>query len=82
MPELLAKKADIKAKKTNALMARDPKELQLANLKGQEARALAKLERIKKWPENQQEIATARTEDTLSQIRERISELESPNNPS
>jgi hypothetical protein len=77
MPELLAKKAEAKAKKTNALMARDPKVVQLANLKGQEAGAMAKLERIKHWPENQREIATARTEDTLSQIRERMSVLES-----
>jgi anion-transporting ArsA/GET3 family ATPase len=77
MPEMLAKKAESKASKTRKLMERDPKQVMLANLKGQEQKALEKLERIKNWPENQREIATARTEDTLSQIRERMSELES-----
>lgn len=75
MPELTARKAEPKSK-TRKLMERDPKQVLLAKLKGDEQIAMAKLERIKTWSPELREEATARTEDNLSQIRERMSALE------
>jgi hypothetical protein len=76
MPEMLAKKAEAKATKTRQLLERDPKEVMLTNLQAQEKKAMAKMERIKSWPREHQAVALARTEDTLNQIRERMSQLE------
>jgi hypothetical protein len=79
MPEL--KKPEVKdtAPKTHKLLRRDPKEVMLANLKGMEAAFQAKIERIKNWrtSDSNKELATARAEDNLNNIREMVSGHES-----
>jgi len=74
---MLAKKANEKAERTRKVQERVPSEVQLQNLQAQEKKAVEKLERIKTWPKEHQEIAIAKTEDTLSQIRERMANLAS-----
>jgi len=65
-----------KAVKTAEFQEKQRKELHQKHLKAQESKLVAKLERIKTWPEKDREAATARTEDTLSQIRERMSHVD------
>lgn len=58
------------------------KDSQLKNLKLQESKALAKLEKIKSWPtQDHKQPAIDRTQATLNQIRERMKALESTPKP-
>ena len=66
--------------KTNTTKV-DPN-LALKNLKQQEAKALAKLEKIKTWPTPEhKQPAIDRTQATLNQIRERMKQVESTPKP-
>jgi hypothetical protein len=68
-------------KETNTIAKADPKDLHLKNLKSQEQKALAKLERIKTWPQEHQQAALDRTQSKLNQIRESMKQLESTPKP-
>ena len=75
MPEMKKaepKPADNRTVTTDTLSGRDQDEVRKENLQAQEKKALEKLERIKNWPKEHQQIAIARTQQTLSQIRERM----------
>lgn len=82
MPELKKpEKSEAKdtAPRTHKLLRRDPKEVALANYKGMELALQAKIERIKNWrtADSNKELALARAEDNLNNIREMVSGLES-----
>jgi hypothetical protein len=62
------KKADVKPVEA-------PKDRQLKNLQHKERQAIAKLDRITKWPKEHQKAATTATEKKLSHIREEMQKL-------